>query len=113
MAADGFTWILSYASDVSEECAVRETKYGDGYTQTSGDGINNITEVWNIVLDKRTLEEINSVLSFLRNLGGYTSFLWTPPDGVQGSYLCKTWKRTFSELNSYALTCTFRKVNVV
>lgn len=112
MAADDFTWEVNYASSADETCAVRETKYGDGYVQAVGDGINNIAEVWNVVMNKRLDTEIQAVIEFLRGYGGHTSFLWTPPGDEQKRWRCKTWKRTFAEYNLYNLTFSLEKVNV-
>lgn len=110
--ADEFTYVPSYSSDASEECAVYETKYGDGYIQAVAAGINNISEKWNLVFQKRSATEIGNLLTFLRGKNGITAFTWTPPGAsTTNHYRCKAWKVVPEEADYSTLSCLFEKVN--
>jgi len=58
---------------------VLKAKYGDGYEQRAGDGINTLEESWDLVWSNRTLAESNKILKFLEDQGGYSAFDWYPP----------------------------------
>jgi len=65
-----------------------DIKFGSGYSQSYGDGINNEEQTWPLTF-VGTNAEIQPILDFMRAHKGYVSFYWTPPFGVQGYYQVK------------------------
>lgn len=65
-----------------------EVQFGDGYSQSTLDGINGRREQWPVSF-RGGESYIQPIRSFLDSHAGWSSFLWTPPGGVQGYYRCK------------------------
>ncbi|WP_340618608.1 phage tail protein [Xenorhabdus entomophaga] len=67
------------------EPVVRSVQFGDGYKQTSGDGINARRESWPLSF-VGTLPEIEPVITFLREHQGWRAFKWRNPLSELGLY---------------------------
>ncbi|PHM68139.1 phage tail protein [Xenorhabdus kozodoii] len=67
------------------EPVVRSVQFGDGYKQTTGDGINAQRESWPLSF-VGSLSEIESVIAFLREHQGWRSFKWRSPLSELGLY---------------------------
>lgn len=80
-----FTWVPSYDAELVDEHRVKEARFGDGYVQTSADGINPVKEVWNLPFEGISLTVGEAIRAFLRTKTGQ-SFTWTNPNGVEKSY---------------------------
>ena len=80
MAVETFTWCPKVSSTSSPEYRTRSSKFGDGYEQVVGEGINNRVDAWPLtfVVNEEVALEIKA---FLDRHGGFKSFLWTPPLG--------------------------------
>jgi phage-related protein len=80
MAVETFNWCPKIDATSAPEYRTRSSKFGDGYEQVVGDGINNRVDSWSLtfVVDKAAALEIKS---FLDRHGNFRSFLWTPPLG--------------------------------
>lgn len=105
-----FTWAISVGSSYEVTPKVREARFGDGYSQTVGDGINNIPRVWNVsiaLLDQTTAAAIDT---FLRARGGAEAFDWTDPYGYAGRWLCKKWSRASGDGARDSINATFEQV---
>lgn len=55
-------------------------QFGDGYTQSVGDGININKQSWPLEFVGRG-DYIRPIRAFLDRHGGYKAFEWTPPLG--------------------------------
>jgi phage-related protein len=77
-----FTYVPSYTTSGSDKFAELKTQFGDGYTQTTPDGINAIKETWNLVFDPIAVADITAIRDFFRSKVGQ-SFTWTNPSGVE------------------------------
>ena len=53
-------------------------KYGDGYEQRVGAGINTEEETWDLQWTNRTTNEGNKIIKFLEDQGGTAAFDWYP-----------------------------------
>lgn len=106
--ADVFTWCVRTEITGTGDFLVKEARFGDGYRQTSADGLNNESQQWPISLVGRE-PKIRAALDFLRARKGGVSFLWTPPLGDQGYYLCKTYSATPHGNGVFTLTATFEQ----
>lgn len=65
------------------EAAVLRNTFGDGYTQVVKDGINNVRRRWNLQLEALTPAEWQELDAFLKDQGGWKTFLFQPP-GPEG-----------------------------
>lgn len=88
-----FIWVPSYQSNFNGNPRVKEIKFGDGYTQRSKDGINNILLDLEYNFDNRSLNEASAILHFLHTRQGTESFLFTPapPFAKQKRFICNKW----------------------
>lgn len=86
--------------------AVRETQFGDGYVQASGDGINSETQSWPLTF-VGTWEYISPILTFLRSHKGFISFRWTSPTFDTSLYRCKQYAVVPLGNNNFSLSATF------
>lgn len=86
MTIKTFTWRtqIQSAPQGTFTHRVREAKFGDGYKQVSGDGLNPETQSWPITLTGR-VADIQPAFTFIRQ-HTVNSFLWTPPFGEIGLY---------------------------
>lgn len=104
-----FTYTPSYSVNLSTRPRVRSAQFGDGYTQRVADGINASPRIWSVTFngDAARLDPIDT---FLANEGGVTSFVWVPPTGVTGKWLCSEWSRNIAGYNDETLSATFTEV---
>ncbi len=80
MAVETFIWCPKVEPTSTPEYRVRASKFGNGYEQVVGDGINNKVDSWPltfVVVETVALD----IKAFLDRHGGFKSFLWTPPLG--------------------------------
>jgi phage-related protein len=95
---------------------VHIAKFGDGYEQRVGNGINVLEQEYEVTFVNRTKEDIDDIAAFLESKAGVTSFTFVVPDSNEsGSELsmkvvCSSWNQTWSYDNYYNLTATFRRV---
>jgi phage-related protein len=63
---------------------VLKAQFGDGYEQRLIDGINSITESYNISFNNRPVSEIDDIMAFFDSKAGVTSFNYTISDTNAG-----------------------------
>lgn len=73
-----FSWCPDPGASVTETERQVRASFGDGYTQTVGDGINTLRDDWSVTFtrDNVIVEEIRD---FIRRHKQRTPFYWTPP----------------------------------
>jgi phage-related protein len=105
---DTFAWKTIGNPAGAVTLRVRQSQFGDGYSQEVGDGINPKVQSWPMqcVGSKSEIEEI---VAFLDAHGGYTGFFWTPPLGVQGLYKAAAYTPTPQGGDVYTLAITFQQ----
>lgn len=81
MAIETFTWCVHAQSSGTTNYATRSSRFGAGYEQVTADGLNNVSEEWNISISGKGAV-IKQVKAFLDLHAGAKSFLWTPPLGA-------------------------------
>lgn len=101
-----FKWRVERAVAPSLEYKVIKAQFGDGYAQTSSDGINNLSESWSITLPA-SLREAREIKTFFAEHKGFKSFLWTPPLGELGLYTCADPSYIQQSSQLYVITGTF------
>lgn len=74
------------------EIKLHTADFGDGYTQETPDGLNHIRRVIVLKWEMLTPAQCASILSFLRQRGGWEPFWYTPSDEtVAIKWTCKEW----------------------
>ncbi len=101
-----FTWRVHATAAGGGEFAMFESKFGDGYMQSSPSGLNNEEQKWNVTVSG---EPVDAVLAFIRAKKGQ-SFLWTPPKGGQGYYQCKRYTPADQGSGYFTLNMEFEQV---
>jgi len=94
----------------SQEPRVRETKLGHGYSQISGDGINNNLEVWELTFQCNSTDK-STVDTFFKTAGGYIPFYWTSNESgaTKKKYLCRRWSIKPLGYNQYIINASFEE----
>jgi phage-related protein len=106
--AKTFTWKVERSIDPTISYRVVETQFGDGYKQTSTDGINTKDESYTFKV--HALEkEARQIMAFFDEHAGWKSFLWTPPLGELGLYTCVDPKPKAEGGGLYSISGTFVK----
>lgn len=104
-----FTWLPTVDSSASITQRVRIARFGDGYSQSVADGINNTIQSWPVQFyGNETL--IGSIRAFLDARKGAESFFWKPPLGVQGYYQSTGYSITPAGEGFFTLSATFEQV---
>jgi len=103
-----FSWVPRVEPTGTASYRVLSAKFGDGYEQTSRDGINNKSQSWPLAFVGNAAK-IGAIRDFLDARGGDQSFYWTPPLGTQGFYKCKSHTVRPLGLGNYELTATFEQ----
>lgn len=89
---------------------VLDAQFGDGYSQTSADGLNAICHTYSVAWALLTKTEMEAFTDFLAAHGGHTPFLWTPPlQSLVRQWKCKIWKPAPLGGGWYSLSCTFKE----
>ncbi|MGA9618978.1 MAG: phage tail protein [Serratia proteamaculans] len=107
-----FDYPSRYGASGEFEPKVRETPFGDGYKQTTGDGINSENESWPLTFTG-PWSFIEPIIKFLREHKGYRSFKWRNPIYQLGLYHAGSFvvTPTFSNAKgrNFSLTVTFTR----
>ncbi|WP_329767987.1 phage tail protein [Stenotrophomonas muris] len=103
-----FDWPVRVGVQGSGRFAVLSASFGDGYSQTAADGLNNERQQWPVSFVGYGAD-IAPILAFLRARKGAESFLWTPPLGQQGLYTCKEYNVTAHGNDAHTLSATFEQ----
>lgn len=86
-----------------------DIRFGDGYRQITGVGMNSKEQVWPLRW-VGTEAEVTPIRDFLDLHAGYIPFFWTPPLGVQGKYICKGYRPVAAAAGNFTLSATFEQV---
>lgn len=88
----------------------RESRFGDGYVQKAGIGLNGKSTSWSVVVDG-DYDYVTSARDFLDLHGGYQSFLWTPPSYPSAlRFTCKDYTENPHVGTQSRLTAVFEQV---
>ena len=105
-----FTYQADNSAQVSVKPRVRSAKFGDGYEQRVGDGINIRPREWQLTFNSRSDAEMAPIVAFLEAQQGIYAFDWTPPFGTAGKFKCEQWQQTVVRYGINNLSCTFTEV---
>jgi phage-related protein len=112
MTKKTFTWFPDEGSEVTIEPAVNVTKFGDGYEIRSNVGINSQKDSWSLTFTHSNdcSDVIPSIMAFLADHGGKSSFIWESPDRVIGLYVCRSWSKKRVTPKIHSISATFERV---
>lgn len=103
-----FTWKVERGVDPTLEYQVISSQFGDGYKQTSSEGINTRLEQYAITVHAFK-EEARQIMQFFDEHQGWKSFFWTPPLGNLSLFTCVDPKPVEQGGGLYVITGTFVK----
>jgi len=106
--SETFTWNPRYNAAVARTPRIYMAQFGDGYCQRVAHGINTQPRIYNLSF-QLIASEIDAIDAFLIARNGVESFIWVPPTGGTGLWLCPTWTRA-SEAGFDTITATFNEV---
>ena len=104
-----FTWIPDKGASVENEPKRRVAQFGDGYQQRVGSGINASPRSWRLEFT-RPRAKASAIDAFLNDHAGVTSFIWMPPVGGVGKWICASWSATVPARGTQKITATFEEV---
>lgn len=109
MATETFKWRVERNLSPTIGYRVIETQFGDGYVQTSADGINTKDESYQIRVVLKSEAEATEVMDFFDRHAGYKTFLWKPPLGKMSLFRCSDPTPSPQGGNVFVITGTFVK----
>lgn len=108
MAVEQFKWRVEREVDPTIEYRVIEAQFGDGYSQTSADGINNKSEEYAVRVHAKEADA-KLIMEFFDRHKGTKSFIWKPPIGKLSLFTCKNPVPKAAGGGLYVITGTFKK----
>lgn len=110
MATETFTWERQKGAVGKLDYRVRTVQFGDGYSQSVVDGLNNETQTWPLTFEG-SLTDMSLIRDFFRRHKGAKSFYWTPP-GEAGPLLFRAEEVSFTSVGGgvYQIAATFKQV---
>lgn len=105
-----FTYTPDNGPQLSVKPRVLTAKFGDGYEQRVGDGINIRPREWRLTFNTRTDAEIAPILAFLEARNSIEAFDWTPPTGSAGKWVASGWQHTKPRYGINDLSVVFHEV---
>lgn len=103
-----FTWIVHVGTGVETRFSVLTAQFGNGYKQTTPEGLNNAVDTWNISMTGLKTELLPAY-NFIKNHKGAVSFEWVTPLGDT------VWVRALDPAmmslggDAYRMTATFEQ----
>lgn len=110
-----FTPPLPPSPGLTDEPEVKllEAEFGDGYTQTTRAGLNHVRSVVALNWDLLTTNEAEAIVTFFKNKGGDTPFLYrVPGTDTAVKWTCRKWTKKAVEAtagNLWSVTATLRE----
>ncbi len=104
-----FDWAESDGSDVGYKARVLKAQYGDGYAQTTPDGLNPVMQTWRLKFDDVDNAIGNDIMAFLKAQVG-TAFDWTPKWATNAIKVsCEEWNRGIARGDLSNISATFEQ----
>ena len=111
MALETFPYVLyppTYGADEDIGDAILVAKFGDGYEQSTPDGINYEKSSWSLTWENHPLADADFIWRFLRPKVGLTPFMWKTPDMAEEVQVkCQSLKRSWPKYGVRTVTATF------
>ncbi|MFG1314707.1 phage tail protein [Xanthobacter autotrophicus] len=92
------------------ELKLLEAQFGDGYTQTTRDGMNHIRDNVSLTWDLLLPAQADAIDAFFRTKGGDTPFLYKPVMfAAPVRWTCKEWSHDVIENGFRTITATLKR----
>ena len=109
------TFTPAYAPELgssdNSKYRILEAKFGDGYTQAAGDGINTKEQTIQLVWSDLSVTDVDAIIAFFDTQGGYTAFDYTlPNDSSALKFKCKQYKKSWAKGNLQNINATLERV---
>jgi phage-related protein len=101
----------TYGAQKTSQPKVRQTQFGDGYSQRISFGLNQNPKQWSLTWEVSETDA-DTIEAFLdaRAADG-VSFDWAPPDSATTyKWICYTWNKSIPYLNRATIQATFTQV---
>ncbi|HEY8566589.1 MAG TPA: phage tail protein [Beijerinckiaceae bacterium] len=93
-----------------QQLKLLKASFGDGYSQTTRDGLNHMRRVVDLTWEVLTPAQADAIVDFLEDHGGDLPFLYTAPgDDTARRWTCDTWQETHIVHPYRAVTATFEQ----
>jgi phage-related protein len=109
MTTQVFTWSPLVEPTGQTKFVTRVAQFGDGYSQSVPDGLNNKKATWPLTF-AGSAAEVQPINDFLDALRGSTSFYWTPPLSTQRLFRCGDYSLKPMGGDMYTLSANFEEV---
>jgi phage-related protein len=97
-------------SGVDSAPRVNSAKFGDGYSQRSGDGLNDVDDTFSGQCSMLTAAQASTLVGFFKAHTS-TPFLWTPPlTGVQSKWIATSWSQPYGGSGKLNVSFKLEKV---
>ena len=104
------SWSPSVGATNKPEVKVLRAEFGDGYTQATRDGMNNVRAVYEMRWDVLLPSEANDIISFFVACGGCDPFHYTIPEVTSvGKWTCESWSDQAISGGYRTVSATFRQ----
>ena len=109
MSTPYFNYPVDYSSKSQAQPRVLLAKFGDGYEQRAGDGINTNPKSWpiSITRDAATIMVIEALMD---QWAGVTSFFWLTPRNTIARFVCRQYDTQYADFNKSVFTGVFDEV---
>jgi phage-related protein len=103
--------VPSFGSSKSTEAKILSPKFGDGYSQRTGDGLNAVAQKWSLIWENLSLDQANLIDNFFIARAGVAAFLWTPTnETIERKFICSTWSRIWQTPFTDRMSATVEEV---
>lgn len=99
----------SYNSPKNKSFRVLQATFGDGYMQRVGDGINTVSETWDLTWDLLTVVQADAITDFFDARGGTEAFVWVTPDGDTKNFIIAKYGRVPIAKDTFSVTATLQE----
>lgn len=102
---------FSAGATEDHEPRVLSAKFGDGYNQEAGDGLNADLMKLSVSWEALTPAQGQTVMDFFKDLGGYRPFKFTlPGEASPRKFKCRKWSRRFPSFQIVDVTASWEEV---
>lgn len=101
----------NYGSRIKKRPKLREATFGDGYTQRTGVGLNNVDKTLELEWPTLSAAEADTIEAFFESHDDGTHFLYQEPRAAAASkYIVREWDREMVAFDTDAIFATFERV---
>jgi phage-related protein len=89
---------------------VKKAEFGDGYTQRTADGLNNLNADLDLVWEFLTHAQASAIVAFFEEHAGYRSFIYKPHNAPAAmKWTCEEWSDSIRDDGFRKVTATLTR----